>query len=57
MTGHDDRVLHLAGSPDGQQIVTGAADQTLRFWNVFPPNSSVKRQQTQSILLQNMIVR
>ena len=24
-------------SPDGQTIVTGAGDETLRFWNVFPP--------------------
>ena len=23
-------------SPDGQSIVTGAGDETLRFWNVFP---------------------
>jgi len=30
------RVLYLAMSPDGQSIVTGAGDETLRFWNVFP---------------------
>jgi len=35
------RVLYLATSPDGQTIVTGAGDETLRFWNVFP---SVKMQ-------------
>jgi cell division cycle 20-like protein 1 (cofactor of APC complex) len=29
-------VLYLACSPDGQTIVTGAGDETLRFWNVFP---------------------
>lgn len=29
-------VLYLALSPDGQTIVTGAGDETLRFWNVFP---------------------
>jgi cell division cycle 20-like protein 1 (cofactor of APC complex) len=29
-------VLYLAVSPDGQTIVTGAGDETLRFWNVFP---------------------
>lgn len=23
-------------SPNGQSIVTGAGDETLRFWNVFP---------------------
>jgi WD40 repeat protein len=30
-------VLYLSISPDGQTIVTGAGDETLRFWNVFPP--------------------
>jgi len=36
LTGHTYRVLYLASSPDGQTIVTGAGDETLRFWNVFP---------------------
>ncbi|GBF91790.1 hypothetical protein Rsub_04895 [Raphidocelis subcapitata] len=36
LTGHTYRVLYLAVSPDGQTIVTGAGDETLRFWNVFP---------------------
>ena len=34
--GHTLRVLYLAISPDGQTVVTGAGDETLRFWNVFP---------------------
>jgi len=36
LSGHTYRVLYLAMSPDGQTIVTGAGDETLRFWNVFP---------------------
>ncbi|CAA6666977.1 unnamed protein product [Spirodela intermedia] len=36
LIGHTMRVLYLAISPDGQTIVTGAGDETLRFWNVFP---------------------
>ena len=36
LTGHTYRVLYLAMSPDGQTIVTGAGDETLRFWGVFP---------------------
>ncbi len=36
LTGHSFRVLYLGISPDGQSIVTGAGDETLRFWNVFP---------------------
>lgn len=35
------RVLYLAMSPDGQSIVTGAGDETLRFWNVFPDLEAV----------------
>ncbi|KAJ7539437.1 hypothetical protein O6H91_11G092700 [Diphasiastrum complanatum] len=40
LTGHSYRVLYLAMSPDGQTIVTGAGDETLRFWNVFPSPKS-----------------
>lgn len=40
LTGHTMRVLYLALSPDGQTIVTGAGDETLRFWNVFPAHTS-----------------
>lgn len=40
LTGHSYRVLYLAISPDGQTIVTGAGDETLRFWNVFPAPKS-----------------
>eukprot|EP00045_Choanoeca_perplexa_P004195 m.36059 g.36059 ORF g.36059 m.36059 type:complete len:465 (+) comp12444_c0_seq1:93-1487(+) len=36
LTGHTYRVLYLALSPDGKTIVTGAGDETLRFWQVFP---------------------
>lgn len=35
LTGHTYRVLYLSMSPDGGVIVTGAGDETLRFWDVF----------------------
>lgn len=35
LVGHTYRVLFLAMSPDGQTIVTGSGDETLRFWNAF----------------------
>ena len=35
LTGHTYRVLYLAVSPRGESILTGAGDETLRFWNVF----------------------
>ena len=40
LTGHTSRVLFLAMNPSGQTIVTGAGDETLRFWNVFPETKS-----------------
>jgi cell division cycle 20-like protein 1 (cofactor of APC complex) len=36
LKGHNLRVLYLALSPDGESIVTGAGDETLRFWKIFP---------------------
>lgn len=42
LTGHTYRVLYLSMSPDGQTLVTGAGDETLRFWNVFPPQKQEK---------------
>jgi len=36
LTGHTMRVLYLSVNPNGSTIVTGAGDETLRFWNVFP---------------------
>jgi cell division cycle protein 20 (cofactor of APC complex) len=36
LTGHTKRVLHMAMSPGGETVVSGAADETLRFWKLFP---------------------
>ncbi|OQV20808.1 Fizzy-related protein-like protein [Hypsibius exemplaris] len=35
MTGHDMRVLFCSTAPDGETVVTGAGDESLRFWHVF----------------------
>ncbi|KAK6355254.1 substrate-specific activator of APC-dependent proteolysis [Orbilia brochopaga] len=43
LTGHTYRVLYLAMSPDGQVIVTGAGDETLRFWNCFTKDKTKTR--------------
>jgi len=48
LTGHSFRVLYLATSPDGEAIVTGAGDETLRFWNVFPKSQA--RRESKSVL-------
>ena len=42
LTGHSLRVLYLAMSPDAETIVTGAGDETLRFWKVFPKIGGAK---------------
>lgn len=39
LTGHKQRVLHMAASPDGRTVVSGGGDETLRFWEVFVPPS------------------
>lgn len=40
LKGHTYRVLYLAMSPDGSTVVTGAGDETLRFWHLFSSTSS-----------------
>lgn len=46
LTGHTSRVLHLAASPDGSTVVSGAADETLRFWKVFGANRKASKSGT-----------
>lgn len=42
LKGHTSRVLHLALSPNGHTVVSGAADETLRFWKIFDTPGSGK---------------
>ena len=42
LKGHTSRVLHTAVSPDGGMVVSGSADETLRFWNVFASETKKK---------------
>lgn len=37
------RVLHMARSPDGDTVVTAAADETIRFWKVFQQSNTPKK--------------
>ncbi|KAM9480444.1 fizzy-related protein homolog isoform 4-T7 [Salvelinus alpinus] len=53
LTGHSYRVLYLAMSPDGEAIVTGAGDETLRFWNLFSKTRSTK----ESVSVLNLFTR
>ncbi|CAJ0924847.1 unnamed protein product, partial [Mesorhabditis belari] len=54
LTGHNFRVLYLAMSPDGEAIVTGAGDETLRFWHVFSKNGAPRTARSKLNLLHSM---
>ena len=41
LQGHTERIFYCSTSPCGRDIVTGAGDETLRFWKIFSEN--VKR--------------
>ncbi|XP_055345862.1 fizzy-related protein homolog [Paramacrobiotus metropolitanus] len=51
LIGHTYRVLYLAMSPDGESIVTGAGDETLRFWNIFSKSRSTRERRSSLDLL------
>jgi cell division cycle 20-like protein 1, cofactor of APC complex len=51
LTGHTYRVLYLSSSPDGTTVVTGAGDETLRFWRVFGKKAGDKVGQPDSLSL------
>lgn len=53
LTGHTYRVLYLAMSPDGSTVVTGAGDETLRFWQIFPGPRSDGRDSAGGLLFPN----
>ena len=57
LTGHSLRVLYLAMSPDGETIVTGAGDETLRFWKVFPSAQGVRDRELSMIDPSNFNIR
>ena len=55
LTGHTYRVLYLATSPDGSTVVTGAGDETLRFWQIFPGPRSSDKDGTGGLLFPNTV--
>ena len=50
LQGHTCRVLYMAVSPDGKNVVTGAGDESLRFWDVFPERPPAKSDPCTSLL-------
>lgn len=58
LSGHTCRVLYLAMSPDGETIVTGAGDETLRFWHAFPKlRPTAKRDEIVDFLGRDSVIR
>lgn len=42
LTGHTERVLGMAMSPDGSTVVSASGDETLRFWKCFATDAKKK---------------
>lgn len=57
LTGHSSRVLYLAMSADGSSIVTGAGDETLRFWNLFAGKSECGGKSGGLLQTENLFLR
>lgn len=58
LTGHTQRVLSMAMSPDCSTVVSAAADETLRFWKCFATDTkkkSIKRPETSNSRLSAQI--
>lgn len=57
LNGHTLRVLYLAMSPNGQTVVTGAGDERLCFWNLFPGVKTKERSGFSSMLSSSFNIR
>ena len=53
LKGHSARVLHMACSPDGETVVSAAADEPLRFWNVFSDTKKSVSAKTVEVKIRN----
>jgi len=55
LEGHTGRIVGLAQSPDGSLVCSAAADETLRFWNIFSPASTAKTSKIESTKMNPII--
>lgn len=49
LTGHTQRVLQIAMSPDGSTVMSAAADETLRLWTCFMPDPLMAKKEKSAI--------
>ena len=47
----------MAQSPDGQTVVSAAADETLRFWNIFAQPSAKSKKSSAPTLSRPLGIR
>jgi len=57
LTGHTSRVLHLAQSPDGVTVCSGAGDETLRFWKIFETPQIKKKDSLSPMSIRGLNIR
>ncbi|KAJ8094242.1 substrate-specific activator of APC-dependent proteolysis [Marasmius tenuissimus] len=56
LVGHTQCVQYVALNPNGDTIVTGGGDQTLRFWSVFPGRTQPSKNED-SVLNHDKLIR
>ncbi|KAG1141521.1 hypothetical protein G6F37_009794 [Rhizopus arrhizus] len=50
LSGHQSRVLYMSMSYDGSTLVTGAADETLMFWDLFSEDEYLKYEPEEKVV-------
>ncbi|KAK1409241.1 hypothetical protein QVD17_35767 [Tagetes erecta] len=57
LTSHKGRVLQLSQNPDGLRLVSAAADETLRFWDINGPVARTKRPYSSMLSLNTSYIK
>lgn len=52
LTGHTQRVLQMAMSPDGTTVMSAGADETLRLWNCFAADPGLSKKKAKQSKLE-----